>query len=139
MSEAVTATGIKIQRADISTPTVFSDVGEVDMVSPGNTSRNKIETTTHNDGAESHVLGILRNSDPSFHINYVGSNATHATILSDLANNTKAQWRVLFPSGVKRTGPGYVQAFDRDDAPVDAKQGAKITWTWAGPVTEAAS
>ncbi len=139
MSEAVTSTGILVKRAPIGTPTAFVTIGEIDQVTPGGISRNKIETTTHNEGTESHVLGILRKSDPQFHINYVGSDASHASILSDLAANTKSQWQILFPSGVKRTGPAYVQMFEFDDAPVDGKQGAKIALTWAGAVTEAAS
>ncbi len=139
MSEAVTSTGILVKRADIATPTVFTTVAEIDNVTPGGLTRNKIETSTHNDGTESHVLGILRKSDPRFHINYVGSNASHVQILADIAANTKAQWQFAFPSGVKRTGPAYVMEFTFDDAPVDGKQGAQIAITWAGAVTEAAS
>jgi hypothetical protein len=128
-----------VKRADIGTPMTFSIVGEIDQVSPGDLSRNKIETSTHNDGTESHVLGILRKADPSFHINYVGSDSTHAAILSDIAANTKAQWQILYPSGVSRTGPAYVMMFKFDDAPVDGKQGAQVTLTWSGAVVEAAS
>ena len=139
MSDAVVSTGILVKRADLATPTVFTTIAEIDQVTPAGLSRNKIETSTHNDGTESHVLGILRKSDPTFHINYVGSNASHAQILADIAANTKANWQIAFPSGVKRTGNAYVQMFEFDDAPVDGKQGAKIALTWAGPVTEAAS
>lgn len=139
MSNAVTATGIIVQRAPILSPTVFVTIGEVDSVTPGGISRNKIETSTHNDGSESHVLGILRKSDPSFHINYIGSGAFHELALFDLANNQKSQWQITFPSGVKRTGPAYVSEFVFDDATVDGKQGAKLSLTWAGTVVESAS
>ncbi len=139
MSEAVTSTGILVKRATLAAPTVFTTIGEIDMVTPGDLTRNKIETSTHNDGTESHVLGILRKADPTFHINYVGSDASHVQCLADIAANTKAQWQIAFPSGVKRTGPAFVQGFKFDDAPVDGKQGALVTITWAGVVVEAAS
>ena len=139
MSQAVTSTGILVRRADITTPTLFLTIAEIDMVAPGDTTRNKIDTSTHNDGSESNVLGILRKADPTLHINYVGSDQSHAIIRSDIAANTKAQWQIVFPSGVKRTGPAYVQGFKFDDASVDGKQGALITLTWAGVVVEATS
>jgi hypothetical protein len=114
----------------------FSVVGEITEVTPGGMARNKIETTTHNDGSESHVLGILRQGDPGLKINYVGSDPTHVAILADLANNVKNNWMIRFPSGVSRTGQAYVQQFAFDTATVDGKQGATMTLTWAGPVTE---
>jgi hypothetical protein len=139
MSDAVTGTGILVQRAPLGDPTAFVDVAEITEVDPGGMSRNKIETSTHNEGTESHVLGMLRQSDPTLKINYVGDNATHVTVLADIIDNVKAVWRVLFPSGKKRTGQAYVQQFKFDAIPTDGKQGALLTLTWAGTVTEEAS
>lgn len=137
MSDAVSATGILIKRALLATPTVFTTIGEITEIDPGGMSRNKIETSTHNEGSESHILGILRQTDPTFKINYVAGNATHISISADLAANIKNQWQILFPSGKSRTGPAYVQQFKFDPAPVDAKQGASLALTWAGAVVEA--
>lgn len=137
MSNAVTTTGILIKRAPAASPLAFVTVGEITEIDPGGMSRNKIETSTHNDGSESHVLGLLRQTDPTFKINYVALDATHILILSDIANNVKNAWQILFPSGKSRTGLGYVQMFKFDTAPVDGKQGASIAITWAGIVTEA--
>lgn len=137
MSNAVTTTGILVKRALFASPAVFTTIGEITEIDPGEISRNKIETSTHNDGSESHVLGILRQSDPSFKINYVASDATHINILADIAANTKNSWQFLFPSGKSRTGLAYVQKFKFDTAPVDGKQGAMVAITWAGSVTEA--
>lgn len=136
MSNAVTVTGILVKRALFATPTMFVTIGELTRVHPGGLSRNKIETTTHNDGSESHVLGILRQKDPQFDLNYVAGDSTHIDILADIVNNVKNAWQFLFPSGKTRTGFAYVQMFDFDDAPVDAKQGAKCAITWASVVTE---
>lgn len=137
MSNAVTITGILIKRALFATPTVLTTIGEITEIDPGGISRNKVETSTHNDGSESHVLGILRQSDPTFKINYVAGDATHVSILADIAANTKNYWQILFPSGKLRQGYGYVQQFKFDNAPVDGKQGAMIAITWSSSVAEA--
>jgi hypothetical protein len=136
MSNAVATTGILIKRALFATPMVLTTIAEITDVGPGGKSRNKIETSTHNDGSESHILGILRQKDPTFKINYLGGDATHIAINDDIDNNVKNFWHVLFPSGRYRQGYGFVQNFELDDAPVDGKQGATITLTWASVVTE---
>jgi hypothetical protein len=136
MSNAVTGTGILIKRAPLANPTAFVTVGEITEVDPGGKSRNKIETSTHNEETESHVLGILRQSDPTFKINYVASDATHVVLNSDIDNNVKAVWQVLFKSGRIRQGEGYLQNFKFHVIPVDGKQGADLAFVWAGPVTE---
>jgi hypothetical protein len=137
MSNAVTTTGILIKRALFATPTTFVTIAEITEIDPGGMSRNKIETSTHNDGSESHVLGLLRQMDPTFKINYVALDGTHISILTDITNNVKNAWQILFPSGKTRTGFGYVQQFKFDVAPVDGKQGAALAITWASVVTEA--
>lgn len=137
MSNAVTTTGILVKRALFATPTTWVTIGEITEVDPGGMSRNKIETSTHNDGSESHVLGLLRQQDPTFKINYVAGDSTHIDILADIAANTKNAWQILFPSGKTRTGFAYVQMFKFDVAPVDGKQGASLAITWASTVTEA--
>lgn len=115
---------------------IYAAVGELVEVDPGGSSRNKIPTSNHNDGYSSTVLGILQNSDPSIKINFVGSNATHLAVRSDLAANIKNNWKFLFPSGTYRLGLAYVQAFKFDNVPVDGKQGAACTFVWASQVTE---
>jgi len=116
---------------------IFTTIAEITGVTPGGKSRNKIETSTHNEQTESHLLGILRQSDPALKINYIGSgDASHDQLQYDIDNNIKANWKFLFPSGVARTGQGYVQQFMYDEAAVDSKQGANIIITWAGRVTE---
>lgn len=137
MSNAVTTTGILIKRALAASPTVYTTIGEITEIDPGMISRNKVDTSTHNDGSESHVLGIVRQADPAFKINYVAADATHVAVLADIAGNVKNQWQIVFPSGKSRSGLAYVQQFKFDTAPVDGKQGATIVLTWAGPVVEA--
>jgi hypothetical protein len=111
----------------------YQAIGEIVSVTPPGYSRNKIPTSTHNEGRESNVLGILMQRDPAFRINYVGGNLTHIDILNDIINNVKSAWNVTFPSGVKFAGDARVQQFNLGDAPVDAAQQADVVITWAGP------
>ena len=137
MSNAVATTGILVKRATMAAPTVFTTIAEITKVTPPGKSRNKIETSTHNDGSESSILGILRQKDGAFTINYLAGDATHIQINSDIDTNTKAMWQFAFPSGVTLTGPGRVQSFMPADAPVDGAQQADCVIAWAGPVVQA--
>lgn len=114
----------------------FTTIGEITKVTPPGKSRNKIETSTHNDGSESFILGLLRQKDCSFTINYLADDVTHIAINNDIDNNLKATWQIAFPSGVLATGPAHVQQFMPADAPVDAAQQADVTLAWAGPVVQ---
>lgn len=114
----------------------FATIGEITKVTPPGKSRNKIETSTHNDGTESFILGLLRQKDCSFTINYIAADATHMSINADIDNNLKQTWQIALPSGVLFTGPARVQQFMPADAPVDAAQQADVTLAWAGPVVQ---
>jgi len=113
----------------------FATIGELLSVTPPGFSRNKLETTTHNDGAESYVLGILRQRDVGFRINYVGDEPTHESIVADIMGNVKNWWLITFPSGVEFIGAGRVQRFEFVDAGTDAIQQADCAITWAGAIT----
>jgi len=135
MSNAVSTTGLLVKRALIATPTVFVTIGEVVSATPPGFTRNEIDTTTHNDGAESKVLGILRQKNPDFRINWVGADTSHESILDDIMGNVKNQWQFALPSGITMTGPARVRRFEPVDAPTDAAQQADCGLSWAGPVT----
>ncbi len=120
----------------VTASATFVTIGEITKVGPPGFSRNKIETSTHNDGTESYILGILRQKDASFTINYVGADTTHLAMLNDMLNNIKANWKVLFPSAVQFDGLARLQMFQLADAPVDGAQQADMSICWAGPVTQ---
>jgi hypothetical protein len=114
----------------------FVTIAEIIRTGLPGWSRNKIETSTHNDGTESYILGILRQKDPTFAVNYLANEATHVQILNDMNSGAKADWQFALPSGVLYTGPARVQQFTPLDAPVDAAQQAEVTLTWSGPVVQ---
>jgi len=112
----------------------YQAIGEITKVTPPGYSRNKIEVSTHNEGVEANVMGILRQRDAGFSINYVGGNTTHQDILQDILLNRKQTWQIAFPSGNTYTARAYVQQFMLGDAPVDAAQTADVTLAWAETV-----
>lgn len=114
----------------------FQVVAEIRSVGPGGKSRNKVPTSTHNEGSESHVLGIVRQKDPTVKINII-DDPSHEAIDDDFNANRKSDWQIAFRSGRTRTGQAYVQAIDYDEVGEDAVEGATITLAWAGTVTEA--
>lgn len=118
------------------TVAAFVTVAEITKAGAPGYSRNKLETSTHNDGTESYQLGILRQKDGTLTINYVGGDATHAALLSDMLNNVKSNWKFLLPSGIQFDGLGRVQQFQLADAGVDGIQSADMVLSWAGPVTQ---
>lgn len=136
MSNAVVTTGILVKRALFATPAAFATIGEITKVNPPSYSRNKIPTTTHNDGAESNVLGILRQADATFTINFLGGDTGHQAILADILNNIKNHWGIFFPSGVTMQGDARVQLFDPVEATVDGVQQVNCGLTWAGPIVQ---
>ncbi len=113
----------------------YTKLAELVSLTPPDLTRNKIPTTTHNDGRESSVLGIINQGDLAGVINLVGSNTTHQTLLSDFINNVRANWRIDFPSGLLLVGAGRVSRFGFVDAPVDAAQQANFGIAWATPIS----
>jgi hypothetical protein len=109
-------------------------IGELRDVTPPGFSRNKIDTSTHNEGRESSVPGLLRQRDAAFTVNYVGGNATHQAILADIINNVKSYWQVAMPSGITYSARAYVTQFNIGEAPIDAAQTADVTLAWAEPI-----
>ncbi len=134
MSNAVSTTGILVKRGNGDSPQTFTTIGEIRSVTPPGFSRNKLESTTHNDGTESYALGILRQRDAAFRINYVADDPTHEDIVADIMLNRVRDWQVLFSSGLQFDGPARVQQLMPADAPTDAIQEADIALAWAGPV-----
>ena len=127
---------VTVAGADGTSVQEWMTIGEITNADPGGKSRNKIPTSNHNEEAESHVLGIVRQDDPTFEINLVGTNASHIAVNADFDNNVKSLWRFKFKSGLMKTGDAYVQKFKLKPVPLDAVQGADLALAWAGLATE---
>lgn len=115
-------------------PAAYATIGELRTIKPPSFSRNEIDSTNHNDGAESKVLGILRQGNGTFSINYLGAEPTHVAMLSYLMGNAKAQWQFVMASGVTYTAQGFVRKFELAEATVDSIQSADVEVVWSNTI-----
>jgi hypothetical protein len=114
---------------------VFDTIAEIVTATPPGWSRAKLEASNHNEGVQSKVLGMLEQKDPTFRVNYIGSEATHQSITADIFGNVKRTWMFSFPSGISVDGPARVSNFEFADAPMNAIQQADVELVWAAAAT----
>jgi tail tube protein len=139
MSNAIIGTGILIKAGDGASPEVFVTVAEIVSLMPPGLSRNEIDVSTHNEGQEAKILGMLRKGQPTFTINWIPNDATHQQIRADILANTKRNWRLTYPpSGTPtHTFPARVQKFEVPDVTTDAPLQGTIALTIDGTIVEA--
>jgi hypothetical protein len=103
MSQARSATGILIARSTLTSPATYVTIAELVTLTPPPMTRNEIETTNHNEGVESKILGILRHGQVTGECNWIPSDPTHGSnpggIIHDIQNNVAANWKITFPGG----------------------------------------
>lgn len=126
MSDAIIGTGILLKAGDGAAPEVFVTVAEIVTLKPPQLSRNEIDVSTHNEGQEAKILGMLRKGQVTGTLNWVPTDPTHSDvaqgILADILANRKRNWRITYPpSGLPHwTFPGRVQLFDPQEVTTDA-------------------
>lgn len=121
MSEAISATGTLLYIGNGASPEVFTDVvPELRTITPPAQFRNALETTTHNDGEESHVLGIKRSDEIAFSMNWLKGNSIQDQLESDYQANTKRTYRIEYPDGVRLTFKARVSKFTPVEASPDS-------------------
>lgn len=138
MSNAIIGTGVLIQAGDGGGPEAFLTVAEIVSLKPPTRSRNEIDVSNHNEGQEAKILGMLRKGQPSSTVNWIPTNPTHAAIITDITNNTKRNWRILYPpSGLPRwVFPARVQMVDPQNITTDSPMQLNVNWTIDGAITE---
>lgn len=141
MSNAIIGTGILLKAGDGGTPEVFVTVAENVSLKPLQFSRNEIDVSTHNEGVEAKLLGMLRHGQVTGTLNWVPTDATHMAMKADVIANTKRNWRITFPpNGLPHwTFPGRVQLFDPQEVTVDSPLQMAFALTLDGAVTEVTS
>ncbi len=128
MSAGISAHGTTIKRNGTL-------IAELRDITPPALTRNTIDTTTHNDGEDSYVVGIRRKGDMTFLINYIGSGeATHGAasgLVYAWQNATKDLYQIDFPDGARWLFSGFVVNI-APSAPVDGAQTANVSVRAAG-------
>jgi hypothetical protein len=145
MSDAIIGTGILLKAGDGESPEVFTTVAEIVSLKPPQLSRNEIDVSTHNEGEEAKILGMLRKGQVTGTLNWLPTNATHSEtgegILADILGNVKRNWRITYPpAGLPHwTFPGRVQLFDPQEVSLDAAMQIAFGLTIDGPITMVAT
>ena len=141
MGDAIVGTGILLKAGDGASPEVFATVAEVVALKPPPLSRNEIDVSTHNEGEDAKILGMLRKGQVTGTLNWVPTDATHsetgAGILADILGNVKRNWQIAMPpNGLPRwTMAARVQLFDIQEVTLDAAMQAAFAMTIDGTIT----
>lgn len=120
--------------APVGGTVTFTTLAELRNFTPPPMSRNPLETTTHNEGDDTYVVGIRRTGEMQANINYVPTNATHDAstgLLKDFQDGTRKIYRITYPDGYKWLFSGFVSNF-APTAPVDDVLTADVTWRPTG-------
>lgn len=138
MSEAVSSTGILLFIGNGASPEVFTDeVPELTTITPPASFRNPLETSTHNDGEESHVLGIRRSDTISGRVNWLVANPIHQQMEADFnaaGSGTKRNYRIVYPDGTKVTFGARVERWAPVEATVDSVKAIDFALRKDGPL-----
>lgn len=130
--------GTKLQR-ETATPGTYEDIaGVLDIDLPA-FSRDVIDTTSQSSaGAEEAITSaVLKTGEVSFEINYDPTDSTHSAatgILGNLEDNTKKNWKILFPDATAWTFGAWVTKF-QPKAPVNGKLTAAVSMKITGAPT----
>jgi hypothetical protein len=141
MSDAIIGTGILLKAGDGGSPEVFVTVAEIVSLKPPQLSRNEIDVSTHNEGQEAKILGMLRKGQVTGTLNWVPTDPTHGDtgsgIIADILANLKRNWRITFPPlGLPHwTFPGRVQLVDPQEVTTDAALQVAFALTIDGAIS----
>lgn len=129
MSNAISAQGTLIARAPAATPSTYTNIAELNNITPPALTRNPIETTNHNDLDDSYIVGIRRHGEMSFNISFLPGDPTHDHITGlqkAWADGTRDNYKITFPDGTSWLFAGFVTSI-APSAPVDDRLTADIT------------
>lgn len=89
----------------------FTNIAELRNITVPALTRNTLETTTHNEGDDSYIVGIRRHSDMTFQVNFVPTNPTHdhmTGLQKAWFDGTRDIYKVTYPDGTSWLFSGFV-------------------------------
>lgn len=138
MTIGISSHSLIVARAPAATPTVFTDIAELDQVALPELSRNEFDASVQNRLLDSYVLGMLRRKPVQIGLNFLPANATHdqaAGLYSAIINNTFDGYKFYDPNGVLNgllwIASGQVQAVV-PKTPTDGKLMVTATIRFSG-------
>lgn len=141
MTIAASSHGIIVARALAATPTVFTDIAELDSVGLPELTRNEFDASVQNRNIDSYVMGMLRRKSVQLGLNWLEKDASHdhlTGLYAGIINNTFDGYKFYTASGVDPQfstfiwiASGNVQAL-APKVPTDGKAGLTATLRFSG-------
>jgi hypothetical protein len=135
MTIGVSSHGIIIARAPAATPTVFTDIAEIDASSLPEIFRNEFDASVQNRNIDDYVMGMLRRKSITLSLNFLQGNGSHdqlTGLYSALIGNTFDGYKTYqTSSGFIWVASGNVQSI-APKTPTDGTWGADVTLRFSG-------
>jgi hypothetical protein len=138
-SRAFSGQGTIIARADLATPTAFTDIAEIKSITGPGGASTTLDTTTLSSVAKEFVPGLKDNGEVSLAVNFVPGDEGQQQMLDDQENLTMAVYKITYSDkkptgGTTATFNAYVTNF-APSVGVDALSTADVSLRVSGGVT----
>lgn len=129
--------GAVLSRSDMASSPTFTEVANVTSISGPSISRNTYDVTSH-DQADSYmefIGGLKDGGEVSFDLNWDPTDATHASLFSDLDDTVPRDYTLALPADIAEFAfEGILTEFS-PSLPVDDKLTASVTYKINGKPT----
>ncbi|MBB4001593.1 phage tail tube protein [Aurantimonas endophytica] len=121
---------------DGADPGVFTEIGEVTEITPGEESTDRVDVTHMQspDRRREFISGLIDPGEASFTINWVPGSETDILLRELQASGDKRDHKITFPNGVTVTFEASVLTYSKS-MPIDDRMTATITVAPSGAET----
>lgn len=135
MSDAVLGFGTLFQTSDGGSPSVWSTVAEVTMITPPNPSRDNIDLSHENgpDEWRENMPGLKSPGEVKLEFNFIPGGASYSDLFAELDDKDIRRRRIVFPTGEVMGFSAFLTALEAD-APLNAQMKATATFQLSGAV-----
>lgn len=144
MTITASSHGIILSRALAATPTVFTEIAELDSVALPEIFRNEFDGTVQNRNIDSYALGVIRRKAVQIGLNWLEKDASHdhlTGLYAAIINNTIDGYKFSTNAGADPQfstliwiASGQVQSL-APKTPTDGKAGLMATLRFSGVMT----
>lgn len=130
------AFGIALKRGDGATPTeTFATIGNVTSVSGPEIERETYDVTAHDsiDGWREFIGGLKDAGEVSIEVNY--DPRKHDVLVADFEDVNPRNYKLVFPDGLGEWALKLILTGFSQEAPVDDKLSAELTFKVSGKPT----
>lgn len=128
----IDAFGIELQRSDMEETPAFTAIGSVTNVSGPEIERETYDVTAHDsvDGWREFIGGLKDGGEVSIELNY--DPRIHDTLVEDFEDTEPRDYKMVFPGGMGTWELKLILTGFSQEAPVDDKLSAELTFKVSG-------